>query len=307
MIGKWLNGAVKGWNEFWFETEYGAQMTLFRVGLAGLLLFYELTRLPDLNFFYSESGIVPLSVYQEFMEAPYKLTVLAYTHSQAALWGCFSLELLALGALMLGILPRISAIVAMILHVSFMHRNVGLNYGVDNISTFLLFYLCLADYRVKPVRGLRSMLGSVALRLVQIQICIVYVYAGLDKIRGQVWWSGDALWYALGNQQRCPWDLSFLAHFPIIVAFSTYATLVFETYFPLLVVSRQTRPLALWVGLFLHIGIAISMNLFTFSALMAMTYLTFLDAELCQALLARAKKPFARAKVPIASAEENYV
>ena len=244
MIRQWLrqtsSDAVDGWNRFWFETEYGPQMILFRVGFASLMLFFEITRIPDLNLFYSESGLVPLSVFHEFMEVPYKFTLLSIVGSQAGLWACHILELFSLLTLAFGFFPRLSAALVLATHVSFMHRNMGINYGVDNISTFLMFYLCFADYRSRPPRDLRSMLGSAAMRLIQIQISIVYVYAGLDKIRGASWWSGDALWYALGNTQRCPWDFGFLAHFPVVIAFMTYSTLVFETYFPLLVVSRHT-------------------------------------------------------------------
>jgi hypothetical protein len=118
-----------------------------------------------------------------------------------------------------------------------------------------------------------------AYRLCQIQVCVIYGYSGLKKLKGQVWWAGDALWNSLADPQLARWDFSWLAHFALPLTGLTFLTLAWEIYFPAMVWVRPIRKPVLMIGVFLHLGIAIGLNLPFFAALMISTYLLFLDRE----------------------------
>jgi hypothetical protein len=119
-------------------------------------------------------------------------------------------------------------------------------------------------------------LASVALRLTQIQLCIIYLFAGTEKLKGPLWWRGEAIWGVLSNAQTTTFDFGFMANLPLVITFATYATLVWEIYFPVLVWSRRARYPWLLGGVLLHASIGLMMNLPFFASVMVAAYSVFL-------------------------------
>ncbi len=266
------------WCAFWFYSPAPARMRLFRVALASMLFVFYSIRTIDLQLWFSESGIMPLATVPEMLPMAYRQSIFFYFTSDTAIWIGNGIFLLALALLALGVRPRWSALVAYILHVSFLHRNMVPSYGVDMIASFFLFYLCFADYsdKRKQTSG-RTMLGSMACRLIQLQVCIIYAYSGLDKVKGVQWWGGEALWGVVSNVQIARWDFSFVAHLPLLLVASTYSTLAWEIYFPVLIWFKPLRNFMLLFGLALHFGIGLVVNIPFFGAIMMISYIVFLD------------------------------
>src|SRR6185369_12728 len=46
---------------------------------------------------------------------------------------------------------------------------------------------------------LRSTSANIATRLIQVHLCVLYLFAGLSKLQGQAWWDGTAIWNAVAN------------------------------------------------------------------------------------------------------------
>lgn len=270
------------WQRFWFESSSPEQMGLFRVLVGSVMFVAALLRTWDLEFFFSKTGIMQLSAIPEVMtDSRFRLSLFTLFPSISAIWIGHVLLLIALLLLIFGVFPRLMAATALVLHLSFIHRNVSIAYGVHVLTSYYLFYLCFADYRPRstPI-DLRKALGSVSFRMSQIQLCVVYAFAGLDKVRGSSWWRGDAAWMIFGVHQRSVVDMAWLGHFPAVIAFVTYVTLFWEVYFPVLVWFKPVgRRIAISVGLLVHTGIALSMGLFCFSALMMSSYVLFLDED----------------------------
>ena len=36
--------------------------------------------------------------------------------------------------------------------------------------------------------------NNVATRLLQVHLCVIYMFGGLAKVRGETWWDGSAMW-----------------------------------------------------------------------------------------------------------------
>ncbi len=276
----------EGWGSFWFRSPAPQQMRAFRVAISWVMFFSVMMRTMDLRFFYSDQGMFRQSILPELMDMSYRHSFFELFHGMAAVWVCHIALLISLALLAFGIFPRVAALVALALHLSFLHRNVAVAYGVDLISTYYLFYLCFADYRPlgqmdqKESMDARRIVGSMSYRLCQIQVCLIYVFAGLDKIKGPAWWRGDALWLIFASSQRATLDLTWTSHFPAALAFMTYLTLFWEVYFPVLVWFKPAgRWISIGLGVFIHIGIAVTMGLFTFSSLMVSMYLLFIGEE----------------------------
>lgn len=151
-----------------------------------------------------------------------------------------------------------------------MNRNLVVSYGIDQISTFFLFALCFSTPKGT------SIFDSVALRLVQIQVCIIYAYSGVEKLRGPSWWEGDAIWLALANPQVARTDFSALAQYPTLVALLTWSSVLWEVYFPAVVWFKRLRLPVLAFGVMMHMGIGLTLRIPFFALLMIVSYLAFL-------------------------------
>lgn len=267
----------QAWCAFWFESPAEERVRVFRFTLGALLFALYAIRSLDLRLYYSESGLMPLSAVADAVPMDYRKSLFFLFPGDAALWLGDIALLGALAALAFGLWPRLAALAALLLNVSFIHRDMAPTYGVDMIATFFLFYLCLAGSR-------SSALLSMACRLVQLQVCIIYGYAGLDKVKGPLWWSGEALWGVVSNVQIARWDFSWLSHFPLLLVLATFTTLMWEIYFPAIVWIRPIRKFVLAFGVLLHVCIAVTVNIPFFALLMILSYITFLDEGEARAL-----------------------
>lgn len=97
----------------------------------------------------------------------------------------------------------------------FFFRNPTFSNGGDEVFRLTSLYLALASTAVGPGGRSLSRDRAVAvadgdaespatvpawtLRMVQIQIALVYFVAGFWKVLGAPWWDGSAIQYALGN------------------------------------------------------------------------------------------------------------
>jgi hypothetical protein len=201
-----------------------------------------------------------------------------------------------LALLALGVFDCIFSWFLLVLHLGLVHRNFTIMYGPELIATFWLAYLgfirhgryfsiwnCWRARRWTPEafvgwdkpRIAPDLLSAMGVRLLQIQLCVIYGFTGLEKLRGTAWWNGSAVWRVLGNAQLAPMDFGFLSRFTIPLALMTFATVLFEIYFPVMVWIPQTRKGWLALGLAFHLGAAFTMGLPFFSLLMIFSYLVF--------------------------------
>ncbi|HZT80370.1 MAG TPA: hypothetical protein VFA26_09115 [Gemmataceae bacterium] len=168
--------------------------------------------------------------------------------------------------LMLGIGSRLSAAVAWALSISFTNINCYIDNAGDGVRIISLFYLILApcgaawsvDAWLWRRLGWRK--GPVfvwpwALRLLFVQMVFIYWCNGLYKATGADWHNGDSLYYVLGDLTLT--RVSY-AQFPVpylVTKLLTWAVLVWEAAFPLLVAQgdRLDRLGKVWsqVALFL--------------------------------------------------------
>jgi hypothetical protein len=284
-----FSNAYRAWCDFFFGAEATDAMKLLRISLGLLLLAAYAIRAFDHSFYYGANGALDLERMLEFFPMKYRWSFLIWFPGDASLWICTGFLLLSLGTMTFGIFPRLSAFVAFLLHVSFMHRNMAIVYGLDMIATFLLFYLSFTRTDRAPAKdSWAGMLSPMALRLTQIQVCVIYAYSGWEKLKGSAWWKGEAIWAVFANTQIARWNLDWIAHFPLIISFATYATLLFEIYFPALIWLRRWRPWILGLGVLLHVGIGMAVFIPFFAALMIITYASFLTPTEARAILERA-------------------
>jgi hypothetical protein len=290
-VKRLTKSAYTGWCHFFFEANSIHSLRLFRVLLGLLLFFAYVVRAVDNDFYYGANGVIDLQKMIETFPMKYRWSLLIWFPGKAMLWGSTIAFLVSLLTMAFGFFPRISAAIAMFFHISFMHRNMGIVYGLDMIAVFFLFYLSFAktDSAPRNPDSWSSLLTSVSLRLIQIQVCIIYAYSGWEKLKGVTWWKGEAIWTVFANAQIARWHMNWVSHFPLVISIATYATLIFEIYFPALIWSRKLRLWVLLVGVGLHLGIGIVVFIPFFAALMVVSYASFLTDDEAAFILRRIK------------------
>jgi predicted DCC family thiol-disulfide oxidoreductase YuxK len=116
------------------------------------------------------------------------------------------------------------------------------------------------DGRVPVARGVPSprVSANLALRLIQLHICLIYGMAGLAKLQGAGWWSGVALWGAVASGEFRVLDFTWTAAFPWLLNVLTHGSLALEISYPVLVWVRPLRPIVLALTVALHVGIGLA-------------------------------------------------
>lgn len=289
-----MKNLLQAFREFFTAPQPLIKSSVFRVLVGLTLTVFYFERFLDFEWLFSERGLVPYSLAATMVPEFYKPPLLLFSSHEGFLYSLHIAFIVALLLLTLGLGGRILAWVTFILHVIFMQRNYVVIYGPDFIATVWLLYmgllktdryLTIKQFLYKqpmlPISWTTCEMGdafnTVGVRLIQIQLCVIYAYGGTEKLRGITWWRGDAIWNTLANGQLVTSDYSFIAHMPWLVAGMTFATLLWEIYFPVIVWVRKLRPWVLAFGIVLHVGIGWTMNIVFFSLLMMCSYVMFLE------------------------------
>jgi Vitamin K-dependent gamma-carboxylase len=153
---------------------------------------------------------------------------------------------------------------------------ISWTYCNESWSLKKYFYKNYKKVQFHPEKFL-DQLSSVFFRILQIQISVIYAYTGFEKLKGNSWWDGTALWTVFANPQFAAFDLTWLQHFPLFFALGTFTTVVFEVYFPAMMMFRRTRLPWLLLGVIFHGMIGFTLGLMPFSLIMISTYFLFLE------------------------------
>lgn len=269
--------------DFWLAPVDGAPAAKLRIGTAGIGLVQLVLVWSSLPLLFGNFGLVQWRVVDVARDgvvpglsgvaialAPLGVSSATVVRAAFALYGC------ALVALALGFRPRLAAAVALLSHVIASNSGALAVYGFDALMHAALFYLVLTPsagmWSVDRWRGVvdasPTWLGRLGLRALQVHLCLVYLNAGIAKAQGSQWWSGEALWRALRSPQFEQLDVSRLAEWPLLLQAGCWLTLLLECGYAFAVWVPQLRRWWLLAIVGLHVGIAVLMGLWLFSALM---------------------------------------
>lgn len=282
-----LEKVWKSWDEFFFAPLSLWPAALFRIVFALNLIAMNLTRFMDWKFYFTDRGLIPAALAKEALPEFFRPAFFWFPVSDTAVWWCCVAILAALIFLLLGVASRAMSLIALIIHLALMQRNPAIVYGADIVTSFFLFALVFIDsgrhlslfYVRTRLSATADLFSTVGVRLLQIQLCLIYGYTGLEKLKGPTWWDGTAVWSVLGNQQIMLFDFSFMKQMPLAIALMTLGTVFWEVYFPALVWIRPLRKWVLVIGVLLHAMIALTVGLVFFSLAMTSVYLIFLDGD----------------------------
>ncbi|HMP06039.1 MAG TPA: HTTM domain-containing protein, partial [Lacipirellulaceae bacterium] len=280
-----------------------ATLSLIRLLAGGMLLYTHLVWSLDLASFVGPRGYIPVDFLQQVHTPPATAevpdpspmwsvwSVFFWIESTWLLWTVHIFALVVFFCLFAGLFSRVAAVLGFLLAVSYAHRvTPGAFFGLDKAHCMLALYLtlgpCGARYSLDRLWKLRrgkvadpppSTAANVAIRLLQLHLCIVYLFSGLAKLGGASWRGGSAVWWAAASYEYQSLDLTWLAGFPLLVALLTHLTVAWEVFYCCLIWNRFARPIMLWIAVAVHGGIALCLGMITFGLAMIFANLAFLQ------------------------------
>ncbi len=299
----WLKEIVAGWNQFWFAEQQPHTLALIRI-LAGLMLFYtHAVWTPDLMKFLGPDGVLPNQVARDIHGNSVAWSYLWYFESPTVLGALHLFALVVFAMFTVGFYTRVTSILATIITLAYCHRLSGVFFGLDQVNAMLAMYVMLgpsgAVYSVdrwlaerqagqggrqpEPVRPTAS--ANLAIRLIQLQMCVIYLFGGVSKMRGEMWWDGSAVWFAVANLEYQSMDMTWLVRSPWLIALLSHITVFWEAFYCALVWPRRTRPVVLFLAVCVHGGIGLCLGMWTFGLAMIIANYAFVPAELTRALV----------------------
>ena len=354
-----VSAAVHAWDRFWFRPADPLSLGVIRILTGLVVLYIHLIYGLSLLDMVGEQAWIDKkvmdSVRQDFrVWAPaFDWTAPDPQHPYATgqpIWSVYFhitqpgwivtthiLFMLAMFLFTIGFCTRLTAVVTWVAVISYIQRTPTTLFGMDTIMNILLIYLMIgpsgATLSVDRLiarwwarrRGRElpppqpSVAANVALRLMQVHFCIIYMASGLSKLQGPAWWNGMAVWGTMANYSFAPMNwpaytafLKYLsthrALWEIITTTGTYFTLVLEISFPFLVWRPKLRWLMIIGAVMLHTGIGLIMGLATFSLCMLCLLLSFVPPQTLHALVdtlsGRGRRPRFAAGGPARLAQE---
>jgi hypothetical protein len=284
------------WERFWFKPQPTSTLAVIRIVFGGLMFAWTLSLAGNLAAFFGDSGVVPKQP-----EVGGVWGVLGIASSDVVVQLLFAVLLLASLALALGYHSRLAALLVFIGVLSFERRNPYVFNTGDWLVRIMAFYLVLAPtgaalsldrWRANRSRFWEFPLRAPwALRLMQVQLSVIYIAAVWDKIQGTTWNNGTAVSYVfrISDVGRFPVP-GFITHSVFLSNLMTFGTLAIELSVGVLVWNRRLRPWVLLAGGLLHLGIEYSIRVGFFSLAMLTLYLSFLDPGWAQARLLRLRQ-----------------
>ena len=125
-------------------------------------------------------------------------------------------------------------------------------------------------------------------------MCVIYFFAGVSKLQGPAWWTGEAMWRAFANLEYQSLDMTWLAWHPWLVNAMSHASVLWEMSFCVLVWQKRLRPLVLAMSVVLHVGIGACLGMWTFGLIMLVGCASFLPADLFRKAPAHPFRPRSR-------------
>ena len=289
-----MSWVVRAWDRFFHRKVDLSICGEIRVAYAFFLLINILVLGTDLERWFSESGVMPLAASKTVVDSDTWTLFQWLPQTDFVLWLCYSIFVVQIVLLLVGLFTRTQLVCIFVWLISFQHRHLILFDGEDYLFRLMCFYLIFTpagEYRsvdrwLSERSGKRSPGEVLAqpiwpLRLIQIQMVVIFLSTAIEKLKGPEWRDGTALYYVakLDDVFGRFWVPEFVFESMPIVMLLTWTVVVLELFVPIAVWFDKTRRAALITALVFHLATDYAMNLFLFQWIMLVGWMSFVTPE----------------------------
>jgi hypothetical protein len=188
--------------------------------------------------------------------------------------------------LMLGVMPRLAALLVYVWYVSYTARATLALGGWENILRGMSFIMlicpmpkCWSLGNKHTQKKTLEIAPRYGITLIRVQVITIYWQTVLDRMESSFWWNGEFMGYFLLSH-NARWPMIWIADYQFLIHALTYLVIIVECLIPVLLWVRRWHRLGFLVGFSLHLGIVfLTFNLEIFFLAMMMLYLSFLRQE----------------------------
>ena len=298
-FGTLLDRFGEAWNRFWFEPSDPYTLSLIRVLTGIIALYTQLTLLPDATRFFAASGWLPIETIAELEAGRSSPSYFNYLTSATEVRMAVVAGIIVLAMFTAGLFTRLMTAGSLLVMLSTVNRAPMLASQLEPVIIMVLFYLCFApageyfslDRWLKrrraaqpggpamPLEPRRSVGATIATRLLQVHLAMLYATMGLSKLFSPEWWNGSGVWWLVMRPNSSLVDLSDLATHPYLVNAWTHAIVAFELAFAVLIWNRLARPLLLGISAVMWLLTGMLIGNVPFALMMLAANLAFVPPE----------------------------
>ncbi len=288
-----MRSLAEEWDAFWFRPTDPTLLGLLRI-LTGLMLLYThaVWGLVLDEYFGGASWLSPALV-RATQQDGYACSFW-WAVPEDWLWPVYAFSMLVLLLFTVGLFTRVTSVLSVLVVTSFAHRVPQATFGLDQINAMLTLYLTIGasgqalslDRLIAGRRGgapskrpLPSARANLGLRLINVHMCVIYFFAGISKLQGESWWTGEAMWRAFANLEYQSIDMTWLAWHPWILNLLTHISVLWEVFFCVLIWQPRLRSPMLVGAVVLHVGIGACLGMWTFGLIMLVGCASFLPVQ----------------------------
>ncbi len=278
---KLINFAVKGWHT--------SAIALYRKAIYIYLLFFTLLQLPTAAELWSDNALLPIKFFDGniFLQS---LNLLSHQNFAPYYW-------IIVGALMLCCVlsfflkrQQVLAVLIYFLYSNLYFRSITIQNGSADLMHIQLFFLMFMNENTPSLQDgkwkqFQCTLSNFAFLASQLQVILVYLIAGFSKVGAPNWVEGNALHFvALNEEYSVEFFKAIAWRFPLLLKGLSWAILLFQLSFPVLIWIKRFKSYLLGLGVLLHLSITLLMGIPDFGLIMIVMYLLFCSESWCNAM-----------------------
>lgn len=147
---------------------------------------------------------------------------------------------------------------------------------VLNLFLFLAIFLAVVPaFKKESLREAQYIVSNFSLLVCKIQLCLIYILSGFDKLTSAAWRSGDAVFSITNLDYFMNPHLSISASKGLYMVMA-WMIILFELSFPVLIWFKRFRVYALAGGVIFHLVIIFGLSLPDFGLIMLLLYSLFI-------------------------------
>lgn len=312
----------RAWTRFWFSPSDAIVLAALRIVVGLMALYLLATYTPDLDRYFGEHALIPVNLLpsleeplrdgnrqmlfgpvRESIPRQYRFSYLDHIQSRTGLLLSHLAGLTVVAMFTAGCFTRIAGVGSLIVFLAYLHRAPMLTSGVEPLVAILIFYLllgpsgsccsidsCLLTRRRRstaetPLHQSVSSWATVATRLIQVHLTLLYAMMAVGKLDTEWWWNGIGIWLLIARTESRMIDLSGLHQFPLVINAWSYAVLFWQTLMPIFVWNRLARPLLLMVNAVMWLLLAPVIGNFPLALTMIAASLAFVSPQTLRRVL----------------------
>lgn len=305
-----------GWTRFWFRPSDAIVLATLRIAVGLIALYLLATYTPDLDRYFGEHGLIPVELLdglesvtrdgdrqilvgqvREGMPRQYRWSYLDRIHSHSGLLLTHLASLAVVALFTAGCFTQVTAVGSLVVFLSYLHRGPMLTSAVEPLVAILLFYLCLGpsgaccsvdrclisrrkqNPNEPSLPDASSSWATVAVRLIQVHLTLIYAMMAVGKLGNESWWGGLGIWWLIARTESRMIDLSGLYEYPLLINAWSYAVLFWQTLMPIFIWNRLARPLLLAVNAVMWLLLAPVIGNFPLALTMIAASLAFVSPQ----------------------------